>query len=108
MTRKIEDQMIAAIRAGKDFKSGNTEVRQETFGTFVYLHNNLIAQHTTAGWLWTLAGWNTPTTRSRINALARAFNWRGVRTVKGVPFVSGSATAPCVPIRSTEWINALA
>lgn len=106
MSRKIEDQMIAAIRAGKPFKSGNTSVAQEVDGTYVFLHGNLIAAIGSAklGTAWTLAGWNTPTTRSRINALARAFNWRGVYNKDGMPRVSG---ADQTPILSTEWVNAL-
>lgn len=112
MTRKIEDAMIAAIRAGKDWKSGNTEVRREEFGgsLSVYLHGNLIAKIGGAQEYahWTLAGWDTNTTRSRINALARAFGWRGVSRKGGVPFASGSATAPMTPISDSEWVDALA
>lgn len=106
MTRKIEDQMIAAIRAGKDWQSGNTRVSQSVGACQVFLHDNLIAEcgHATNGTRWTLAGWNTTTTRSRINALARAFNWRGVRTVKGQPVISTTLA----PISDTEWVDALA
>ena len=48
--RKIEKQMVAAIKARKSFKSSNTEVtmtRNEYLGTctvMVYLHDNLIAK----------------------------------------------------------------
>ena len=48
--RQIEKQMVAAIKARKNFKSGNTEVtmtRNEYLGTctaIVYLHDNLIAK----------------------------------------------------------------
>ena len=48
--RKIEEQMVAAIKARKNFKSGNTEVKMTrneylcTFTAMVYLHGNLIAK----------------------------------------------------------------
>lgn len=108
MTRKIEDAMIDAIRAGKDWKSGNTEVRQGDDCTTVLLHGNAIAVLTDHATRWTLAGWDTNTTRSRINALARAFGWRGVSRKGGVSFASGSANAPMTPIAPTEWVDALA
>jgi len=106
MTRKIEQQMIAAARAGKAFKSGNTEVRPQpgTPGVAVYLHGNKIVEFTPAGWQWTLAGWNTATTRSRINALANAFGWpRRVYQKDGMPRVTGPDQTP---ITSTEWVQA--
>ena len=77
--RQIEKQMVAAIKARKNFKSGNTEVTMtcnEHLGTctaMVYLFDNLIAkisfgpENVVAQ--FTLAGWNTNTTRSRLNAL---------------------------------------
>lgn len=108
MTRKIENQMIAAIRAGRTFKSGNTEVVQPADGaTEVKLHGNIILRYVPAqGWEWSLAGWNTPTTRSRINAAVRAFNWDiGVRQVGGVAFKTGSATKPFAPVSATEFVR---
>ena len=115
MSRKIEDAMIAAIRAGENFKQGNTEVVQISDHVYYFdhaevrLHGNVIARvmNNGADGKWTLAGWNTATTRSRINALVRAFNWDvGVRQVGDVAFKTGSATKPFAPISSTEWINA--
>ena len=108
MSRKIEDQMIAAIRAGKTWKSGNTEVVQHGHYAQVLLHGNEIAiiGHPTSGTRWPLAGWNTPTTRSRINALARAFNWTRVYCRKGQPWITN--TNGDFVILSTEWVDALA
>ena len=48
--RKIETQMNTAIRRGKDFRSGNTEVNAFTcgatgrLGSIVKLHGNKIAE----------------------------------------------------------------
>lgn len=88
--RKIEKAMIEAIRTGRSRVLGNTAVLVNTthHGTewTVTLHGNLIAKSESNGRIAvTLAGWPTPTTRSRINALLRAFapgyarvyQWRG-------------------------------
>ena len=42
--RKIESQMIAAIKSKKDFKVANTEVIACSNVSDVYLHGNLIAR----------------------------------------------------------------
>lgn len=105
MSRKIEQGMITAIRVGKNFKSGNTEVSQSALGAAVLLHGNKIAEIDRDGTaVWSLAGWNTPTTRSRINALARAFNWlRSVYCKLGMARVTGPDQTP---IHSREWVSA--
>lgn len=71
--RKIERDMIAAIRSGKNRQLGNTYVNPVVGGIEVRLHGNLIAVLTDQRLRFTLAGWPTPTTRSRINALLREF-----------------------------------
>lgn len=100
--RQIEKQMVAAIKARKNFKSGNTEVtmtRNEHLGTctaMVYLFDNLIAKilfgPENVDAQFTLAGWNKNTTRSRLNALGV-----GVSCSNLVPYHNGKA------ISSTGW-----
>jgi hypothetical protein len=78
--RKIEQEMVSAIRNFKDWKSGNTEVtclRAHTLiWIHVFLHGNLIAtiifknenlQHGKIE--LTNSGWATRTTHSRLNAI---------------------------------------
>ena len=95
--RKIETDMCAAIRAGKPFTSGNT--RTATNGPLmdVFLHGHLIARRMNGTWRFNLCGWNTPTTRSRINAIARTFGRAGVNCKAGVAHCDG------VAIDSKEW-----
>ena len=92
--RVIEKQMIAAIESGKNWTSGNTAVRHDPViggcEIEVALHGNLIAKRFYRGdlpgeWQVTLAGWNTPTTRSRLTAICHAFvpGCYGVGTRKG-------------------------
>lgn len=97
--RKIEKEMIAAIAAGKNFNKGNTSVLVINQLIEVYLHGNLIARQDKAdaqnpNMRFTLAGWNTPTTRSRLNALGAK-----VYTRKGQAYANGFA------VESTDWFD---
>jgi len=70
--RKIELQMNEAIIQERDWKSTNTEVINNDGVSEVYLHNNLIAK---IGDTWMQlfdGGWQSNTTKSRLNALLQA------------------------------------
>ena len=70
--RKIEQQMNKAILNRQDFRKDNTEVITISNCSFVYLHGNHIA---TVGDTLDIcdAGWQTVTTKSRLNALLNEF-----------------------------------
>lgn len=109
--RKIEREMIDAVRERRTWHGRNTAVIAYRNGVQVTLHGNVIATVLPGAAEWTLAGWNTPTTRSRINALASAFGWRHVTTIKGTPHVYESAGDPSGltirrPIDSHSWVRA--
>ena len=72
--RKIEALMIEAVKSHKSWKSGNTEVKiSPKDGTaHVYLCDNLIATECSRGWMICDCGWQTVTTKSRLNALLSA------------------------------------
>lgn len=68
--RQIEKQMLAAIRNGKNFNGNNTQVECEPNGNiYVYLFGNCIYKIVNGTPKFNLCGWNTSTTRSRLNAL---------------------------------------
>lgn len=73
--RKIEIEMNAAIRARKDWKKDNTEVQVWNHGNYneirVYLHGNNICKINlnTGKRKYKTCGYDTMTTRSRLNAL---------------------------------------
>ena len=77
--RKIESQMIAAIKSETDWKSGNTKVinfyndQKECVVTSVFLHDNLIAEITDTDMTIFDGGWQSNTTKSRLNALCDEF-----------------------------------
>ena len=71
--RKIEQQMNNAISNSKDWRSANTEVVNCNGESFVYLHGNHIA---TVGDDFVRifdGGWQSNTTKSRLNAILHEF-----------------------------------
>ena len=74
--RKVTQQAVEAFMNGYNFKSGNTEVRNNA----MYLHGNKIAE-----WrgdeLWiTNAGWSINVTKERLNGI------------------------PCVSVQQSRWV----
>jgi hypothetical protein len=67
--RKIESQMNAAITRKVDWKSGNTEVSNIDGVSFVFLHGNKIAEVGDNFVRIYDGGWQTNTTKSRLNAI---------------------------------------
>ena len=68
--RVIEKQMLEAIRNGKKFYQDNTEVQVLQNGcVYVYLFGNCIYKIVNGTPKFNLCGWNSATTRSRLNAL---------------------------------------
>ena len=73
--RKIEQQMNHAIRQGRNFSSSNTQVKHYGSDTFVYLHGNHIATVTRNSIILFDGGWQSNTTKSRLNALLDEFSY---------------------------------
>tara|TARA_B100000925_G_C21665258_1_gene327376 strand:- start:44 stop:391 length:348 start_codon:yes stop_codon:yes gene_type:complete len=73
--RKIETLMNQAIQANKDWKSGNTSVHfdSETGVSVVRLHGNKIAEVSDNDMTIFDGGWQSNTTKSRLNALCDYF-----------------------------------
>jgi len=67
--RKIERLMNAAITAGKDFRSANTDVVNADGISVVLLHGNKIAEVGDNFIRLFDGGWQTNTTKSRLNAI---------------------------------------
>jgi hypothetical protein len=120
--RKIEKAMLRALIKRERWASGNTRVeldmRQDGKPlALVFLHGNHIA---TVGYRYngdtpkivsltcTLAGWNTPTTRSRINALTHLTGQPdkcGVNCVKGSPRVRPGKYGTDYMLNNHEWFT---
>ena len=92
--RKIEEQMINAVNNCKSLSVSNTLVTVSNNEVKVYLHGNLIYTKENGVERFTLAGWNTNTTRSRLRALGVDVCQR-----KRKPVYKGSE------ISSYKWYN---
>ena len=73
--RKIETQMIAAVHGNKNWSSGNTQVVTNDGVSTVYLHGNKIAEVGDDFLKLFDGGWQTTTTKSRLNALLSEFGY---------------------------------
>ena len=72
--RKIESQMNSAIRGRRDWRSGNTAVViNDSNDALVYLHGNFIAKVSQHFVQLFDGGWQSNTTKSRLNALLDEF-----------------------------------
>ena len=88
--RKVTEEIKKAFEQGKSKKVGNTE----TDGQTVWLHGNAIVKRDPDGLIrWSLAGWNTSTTRERVNGIVNA----GVHQVSFEPVLNGQV------IDSFDW-----
>ena len=78
--RKIESDMVAAIRSRSDYRNGNTVVDQKGNGCGeVRLFGNRICRFSYSNGIIEFedAGYRTATTKSRLNALIGAFTKPG-------------------------------
>lgn len=99
--RKITEKVCGAFCQKRRASSGNTISTGETLA----LHGNTIARWAEDGRLEiTLAGWNTPTTRERINGIGWQFGF-AVFQRKHVPYFQRNGE-PARKIDAGEWIDA--
>lgn len=76
--RTTEKNMIAAIVNGKNFRSKNTTVSHDCNETTIRLYGNRIATIKGNELSVQSAGWETNTTKSRLNAILSHFNKPGI------------------------------
>lgn len=75
--RKIESQMNAAITAGIDWQNANTTVQTIDGVSFVFLHGNKIAEVGERFLRLFDGGWQSVTTKSRLNAILQVHGMNG-------------------------------
>ena len=75
LMRKIEQQMCAAVQSNSNWQSANTSVHfdEESGVSIVRLHGNKIAEIDDTSMTIFDGGWQTNTTKSRLNALCDEF-----------------------------------
>ena len=101
MTRKIEIKMNQAVQSGTDFRLANTSVSHHDGVAVVRLHGNKIAEVGDDFMTLFDGGFQSTTTKSRLNALLAEFGHDGERVFQKavrwfiqqhggpVPFFSG-------------------
>ena len=102
--RKIEQQMNEAILNRQDFRKDNTEVITISDCSFVYLHGNHIA---TVGDTLDIcdAGWQTVTTKSRLNALLNEFAEGCYLFQKNFDWLLGDADGNVLPFPPEQFVT---
>ena len=86
MTRQVTEQATKAFFNGDNFKLSNTEVHADCTGVYLYLFGNLIAKRVGERVSISLAGYNTTTTRERLNGILSKYNKR-ITTKKGIVYM---------------------
>jgi hypothetical protein len=78
--RKIEQNVIDAIRGRRNFCGGNTVVSMDKDGQGfgVSLHGHIVARLEGSTLHLDWCGWDTPTTRSRLNCVLKALRIMGI------------------------------
>lgn len=94
--RQIEENMVNAVNGLYNYNCGNTRVEIYNNEVAVRLHQNYIFRIVDGVSYFTLAGWNTNTTRSRLNALGVE-----IHNKKGVPYYKGQ------PVPTNGWVTIL-
>ena len=109
--RKIETQMNSAIRGQRNWAGSNTTVMSDDNGlaSRVYLHGNHIATYSHTDRSLTLldGGWQSNTTKSRLNAICDEFKpGFGVFQKNWIWFVSDRLNNKVFPFTSGGLITA--
>ena len=92
MSNKVSTLMAQAFENGFKLSMGNTCA---TGDRVLYLHGNAIAKFDDGQLYVNLSGWNTQTTKARLNALTGV----SVHNVKGEPCLNG------VPMPVNGWVK---
>ena len=79
--RKITEQACYAFETGRKFFQSNTTVTENK----MYLFGNKIAEYVNGKLQVSLCGWNSNTTRERLNGLTGV----SVTTKRGIPYING-------------------
>lgn len=95
MARQVTKDIVRAFLNGENRKISNSEVHADCTGVYMYLFGNLIARRVGERTQVTLAGWNSQTTRERLNGLPNC----KVYTRNGQAFINDQA------VKSDEWVQ---
>lgn len=92
---KTTQQAVNAFMQGVNFKSSNTKVIIRDSGTFMYLFDNMIAHKQGNEIFLTTAGWETTTTKERLNGILKAYNLGTITQKKFVWYIGSEEFNGC-------------
>lgn len=93
--RVVEEKIIAAIRKGKSMKCGkNDKVVAYSEGAIVFLHGHAIAKVTDKEVSFSSCGWQTVTTKSRLNAILGTFAHSHITQRDFAWYLNGTTPVP--------------
>lgn len=103
--RKIDLETRQAFYNCQNYLNNNTRVIVESFITCVELHGSIIAtlNHDDGVMTFNLCGWNTLTTRARINACLP--DYCNIKQIKGELHFINLRTNKRVKINNKGWYN---
>ena len=88
MSRQITEEAVSAFETGKKFCKSNTTV---TSDGKMYLFGNKIAEYVDGVLQVSMCGYNTVTTRERLNGLTGV----SATTKRGIPYINGEEVSSC-------------
>lgn len=85
--RAITQQSIEAFVNGMPFNKANMKVEINGNNVFLYLHGNMIANREGEKLFLTTCGWETNTTKERLNGVLSAYNLPKINQSKGIWYI---------------------
>lgn len=87
--RKITEQTVNAFYEGVNFKKDNMKVENRHGGVSLYLHNNMIAHLQGLELFISTCGWETNTTKERLNGLLDKYGLGKIQQKAGKWLLNG-------------------
>ena len=101
--RKIERIMVHAVLTGRNMNQDNTKVVHTVDRAYVYLHGHNIAQVFDDYLIINDCGWQTVTTKSRLNALLHELGHGAGITQRSYAWYLLGTEQGTVEMNSREW-----
>lgn len=93
--RAITTEAVNAFINGRSFKKANMKVELHEKNVFLYLHDNMIANKEGNKLFITTCGWQTNTTKERLNGILDAYNLPRISQKAGVWYLGNEKFEGC-------------
>lgn len=101
--RKITEEAVECFLNAVEYRKGNTVIEYTEKGTAMVLHGRVIAYKEGSAILLMDAGWQTNTTKERLNGILRMTNHGGIYQRKGEWFINGEPWTGTYAYRWNKW-----